>query len=79
MWFQFTGHGKCKCGKCECDQGYEGPACDCVKSDKDCMTDEGVCHERGKCECNVCKCERGYSGAKCKTCSSCQRPCKESG
>uniref|UniRef100_A0A8C2ESE9 Integrin beta n=1 Tax=Cyprinus carpio TaxID=7962 RepID=A0A8C2ESE9_CYPCA len=76
---QCAGHGKCKCGKCECDQGYEGPACDCVKSDKDCMTDEGVCHERGKCECNVCKCERGYSGAKCKTCSSCQRPCKESG
>ncbi|XP_059418463.1 integrin beta-2 [Carassius carassius] len=76
---QCAGHGKCKCGKCECDEGYEGAACQCAKSDEKCKIDGVVCHNRGKCVCNQCECERGYKVPACKFCSTCQRPCQESG
>uniref|UniRef100_A0A672NP77 Integrin beta n=1 Tax=Sinocyclocheilus grahami TaxID=75366 RepID=A0A672NP77_SINGR len=76
---QCAGHGKCKCGRCECDPGYEGAVCHCAKSDEACKIEGSVCYNRGKCVCNQCECERGYKGLYCKTCSTCQRPCQESG
>lgn len=79
MFSLFTGHGACKCGKCECKDGYEGTACHCEKSDEACKRDGNVCFKRGKCVCNQCECERGYKGPYCETCSTCQRPCQQSG
>ncbi|MCI4378656.1 hypothetical protein PGIGA_G00218320 [Pangasianodon gigas] len=73
------GKGDCRCGECKCNEGYEGTACQCMKSDESCQTGKTVCHGRGKCVCNQCVCERGYKGLRCDTCPTCELPCQVSG
>uniref|UniRef100_A0A6Q2XGX7 Integrin beta n=1 Tax=Esox lucius TaxID=8010 RepID=A0A6Q2XGX7_ESOLU len=69
------GNGKCICKNCVCDPEYEGPACQCKKSDEQCRSDQSVCNGRGTCQCNQCKCIEGYQRPFCKFCPACQTPC----
>ncbi|TSK92916.1 Villin-1 [Bagarius yarrelli] len=73
------GNGDCRCGECKCYDGFEGTACQCMKSDESCLTGKTVCHGRGKCVCNQCVCQRGYKGLRCDTCPTCELPCQKSG
>ena len=58
--------------KCECNNQYEGEACQCKKSDDECKDARSgsVCLERGNCECTIddgkkCACEPGFRGKFC--------------
>uniref|UniRef100_A0A8I3PNK7 Integrin beta n=1 Tax=Canis lupus familiaris TaxID=9615 RepID=A0A8I3PNK7_CANLF len=68
--------GSCNCGKCQCEQNYEGSACQCVKSTQGCLSTEGIeCNGRGRCRCNVCECDGGYQPPLCGDCLGCPSPC----
>ena len=44
------------CGQCTCNEGFFGPACECVE--QDCVINGQICSGRGMCECNgQCVCE----------------------
>uniref|UniRef100_H3BBJ6 Integrin beta-like protein 1 n=2 Tax=Latimeria chalumnae TaxID=7897 RepID=H3BBJ6_LATCH len=60
------GHGKCDCGKCTCDEGWFGEACQYPevcdltrkKSREMCRDPQGViCSNTGTCHCGRCMCE----------------------
>ncbi|XP_078010704.1 integrin beta-2 isoform X2 [Phascolarctos cinereus] len=68
--------GSCDCGKCKCEEKYEGSACQCEKSTRGCLNARNAeCSGRGKCECNVCKCDPGYQRPQCQKCPGCPSPC----
>lgn len=68
--------GLCFCGTCRCQEGFEGSACQCLKSTQGCLNLQGVeCSGRGRCRCNVCQCDFGYQPPLCTDCPSCQVPC----
>nr|XP_033801823.1 integrin beta-2 [Geotrypetes seraphini]XP_033801824.1 integrin beta-2 [Geotrypetes seraphini]XP_033801825.1 integrin beta-2 [Geotrypetes seraphini]XP_033801826.1 integrin beta-2 [Geotrypetes seraphini] len=69
--------GICDCGKCKCKTDYEGGACQCEKSTKECSNDQGVCSGRGQCQCNVCICKPGYQLPFCEDCIGCPSPCSK--
>ncbi|CAI9556210.1 unnamed protein product [Staurois parvus] len=71
--------GTCDCGSCICNEGYEGSACQCLKS-KSCTNTRGsTCSGRGKCECNKCTCKDGYIPPFCETCPGCPSQCPRFG
>ncbi|KAI5709706.1 hypothetical protein M8J75_002550 [Diaphorina citri] len=76
-------HGRCVCGKCHCEDGWTGSACDCRSSNDTCISPEGgeVCSGKGECECGVCKCIEDstgrYSGRFCEKCPTCLGRCQE--
>lgn len=44
-----SGHGRCKCSKCECDDDYTGDSCECPKSNATCMTSDNKVMEKKIC------------------------------
>lgn len=71
--------GECHCGKCRCKPGYEGSACQCIKSSDGCRDSQGsVCSGRGQCICNVCQCDKDYQLPFCVDCLGCPSPCSHS-
>lgn len=77
LFLLFAGKGKCKCGKCECNPGFEGSACQCKTSDEACRTvNNSVCNGRGICKCNQCECKGGYQRPHCLECPGCTDPCQ---
>uniref|UniRef100_A0A3Q2ZHU6 Integrin beta n=1 Tax=Kryptolebias marmoratus TaxID=37003 RepID=A0A3Q2ZHU6_KRYMA len=55
--FLCNDRGSCVMGQCSCADGWEGPACECPKSNQTCLDSKGlVCGGRGKCVCGVCEC-----------------------
>lgn len=71
-----VGKGKCRCGVCVCDEGYEGSACQCKVSQTECQINNTVCYGRGVCRCSRCECDEGYQRPHCKTCLGCPDPCQ---
>ncbi|XP_059178838.1 integrin beta-1-like [Physella acuta] len=70
--------GKCDCGNCKCNDGYNGTACECDLSLDKCTTDAGlVCNNHGVCKCGVCQCDGQFTGFKCEQCPSCPDKCQE--
>ncbi len=67
-----SGHGRCVCGECQCDEPWTGSACDCKEDPFACFNpsddDEGSaavfgpdgkrlpCSGRGECVCGRCNC-----------------------
>uniref|UniRef100_A0A2K5TR53 Integrin beta-like protein 1 n=1 Tax=Macaca fascicularis TaxID=9541 RepID=A0A2K5TR53_MACFA len=60
------GHGKCDCGKCKCDHGWYGDACQYPthcdltkkKSNQMCKNSQDIiCSNAGTCHCGRCKCD----------------------
>lgn len=76
-----SGHGTCVCGKCSCEPDYGGPACQCLKDTKVCMSPENnkICSGNGKCVCGQCVCnvddDKHYSGMYCEKCPTCPGHC----
>ncbi|KAK1341962.1 hypothetical protein QTO34_016714, partial [Cnephaeus nilssonii] len=63
---QASSHGKCDCGKCKCDKGWSGDACqyptNCdltkKKSNQMCKNSQDIiCSNAGTCHCGRCKCD----------------------
>ncbi|XP_015275238.1 PREDICTED: integrin beta-2 [Gekko japonicus] len=68
--------GRCDCGKCKCNPGFEGSACHCRSTTDGCVNLKGnVCSGRGRCECNTCRCQHGYQLPFCQECPGCSSPC----
>ncbi|XP_025768823.1 integrin beta-2 [Puma concolor] len=68
--------GTCSCGKCSCNPGFEGSACQCDRSTRGCLNPDGFeCNGRGRCVCNVCECDAGYQPPLCLECLGCPSPC----
>ncbi|XP_066560998.1 integrin beta-4 isoform X2 [Amia ocellicauda] len=60
--------GKCFMGQCGCLPGWEGPACECLKSNATCLDSKGgLCNGRGTCKCGRCTCDDPvtFQGARC--------------
>ncbi|KAF7252334.1 Integrin beta-like protein 1 [Varanus komodoensis] len=60
------GHGKCDCGKCKCEEGWFGDACQYPvtcnltrkKSNEMCKNSQDIiCSNAGTCHCGRCKCD----------------------
>jgi len=74
-WFPFdhsckdhcSGHGECVSGKCVCEKGFHGDACDTA-------TCPDSCSNHGYCTEGVCDCLRGWTGDNCGT-STCPNGC----
>jgi integrin beta 1 len=74
--------GVCDCGRCECLEGWSGPACECSTSIETCKAPNGEqCSGHGKCNCGECECEVKdyvrYSGKYCEKCPTCPGRCNE--
>lgn len=72
-------HGKCDCGSCKCDVGWEGENCNCTTIKETCMSvasNDLLCSGRGYCHCGVCQCTTpGAYGATCDKCPTCPDSC----
>uniref|UniRef100_A0A671XAZ9 Integrin beta n=1 Tax=Sparus aurata TaxID=8175 RepID=A0A671XAZ9_SPAAU len=56
--FLCNDRGSCVMNQCTCAEGWEGPACECPKSNQTCMDSKGgVCNGRGACVCGRCICQ----------------------
>ncbi|XP_060518734.1 integrin beta-PS-like [Cylas formicarius] len=71
-----SGRGVCNCGKCECNSEWAGNACECPKSNRDCMApgSNEICSGFGNCTCGQCTCIQDndrHSGRFCEDCVSC--------
>ncbi|KAG8137589.1 hypothetical protein E2320_004813 [Naja naja] len=64
--FWMGGHGKCDCGKCKCEEGWYGDACQYPticnftrrKSNEMCKNSQDIiCSNAGTCHCGRCKCD----------------------
>ncbi|XP_046737139.1 integrin beta-PS-like [Diprion similis] len=70
------GHGKCDCGKCTCDGGWDGDACE-IKTDKTLCYPPGenadICSKAGSCEQGRCVCDKKMKrhGEFCEECPTC--------
>nr|XP_015212021.1 PREDICTED: integrin beta-4 isoform X3 [Lepisosteus oculatus] len=66
--FLCNGLGRCFMGQCACDEGWEGSACECPKSNETCIDSKGgICNGRGTCQCGRCICDdpETFPGATC--------------
>ncbi|KAJ8334080.1 hypothetical protein SKAU_G00397190 [Synaphobranchus kaupii] len=60
--FLCNDRGTCFHGKCMCETGWEGPACECPLSNQTCLDSKGrICNGRGICTCGRCKCSGSNS------------------
>lgn len=67
------GHGSCQDGRCECSDGWTGPACQdfvkpvvsAIETAKVQACSDPVCSGNGICELGVCKCSDGFVGQAC--------------
>ena len=79
-----NGNGKCKCGKCECTEGYIGEFCKCDRDECPVAEKDGktICSGHGKCNtCSAnnvpgCTCEDGWTGNDC-SCPTSEDNCKD--
>ncbi|ESN96335.1 hypothetical protein HELRODRAFT_189200 [Helobdella robusta] len=70
----YSDKGTCHCGKCQCQPGFSGSACDCPTSNKTCLASNGdLCNGVGECNCGVCQCakDRPFIGDTCEECPTC--------
>lgn len=69
--------GECKCGRCECNQYFKGPSCECPLSEEICIDPNTllVCNKNGICDCGKCKCKELYTGRYCGHCPTCFDQC----
>ncbi|XP_077958908.1 integrin beta-4 isoform X5 [Gasterosteus aculeatus] len=55
--FLCNDRGSCIRGRCACNEGWAGNACECPNSNATCLDSKGgVCNGRGECVCGRCKC-----------------------
>ena len=54
-----SSHGKCVCGKCQCEPNWSGEDCSCHMVTDKCMGPYSPkeCSGQGKCTCNKCVCD----------------------
>mgnify|MGYP002054992754 FL=1 len=78
-----NGNGKCKCGKCECTEGYVGEFCTCERDECPVSEKDGkICSGHGKCDtCSAnnvpgCTCDADWSGLDC-SCDESEDKCKD--
>ena len=77
-----SAHGSCICGNCDCQPGYHGKYCHCLK-DKCPEIDGNTCSGNGICACSndiqdpdpICVCQPGFEGNKCQ-CPTGQERCQ---
>ncbi|XP_037319321.2 integrin beta-4 isoform X4 [Pungitius pungitius] len=55
--FLCNDRGSCIRGRCACNEGWMGDACECPNSNATCLDSKGgICNGRGECVCGLCKC-----------------------
>ncbi|XP_064614126.1 integrin beta-1-like [Liolophura sinensis] len=71
--------GVCKCGKCLCQPGFTGDACDCPLSNATCIAPSSglYCNGNGECACGKCRCKAKYRGPTCEECPTCLGRCAD--
>ncbi|XP_041363436.1 integrin beta-1-B-like [Gigantopelta aegis] len=68
--------GRCECGTCICNEGYDGSGCSFQLPPQSCKAENGrTCNDRGVCTDGVCRCFPPYWGPTCEDCSWCYRRC----
>ncbi|KAM8836371.1 integrin beta-4 isoform 2-T2 [Spinachia spinachia] len=61
--FLCNDRGSCIRGRCACNEGWAGDACECPNSNATCLDSKGgVCNGRGECVCGLCKCPESDIG-----------------
>ncbi|NXS39389.1 ITB4 protein, partial [Balaeniceps rex] len=66
--FLCNDRGRCSKGECVCENGWEGPGCECPTSNDTCIDSRGgICNNHGRCECGRCICDKAslYTSSTC--------------